>query len=83
MSSADLMERNIDWRVEAAFPILNPELRQQVIDLVQIQVKDNSKARRLDRLQCNKYVLNRRGIHRAQYETYDYFGKLPGKVNPA
>lgn len=82
MSSADLMERNIDWRVEAAFPILEPELRQQVIDLVQIQVKDNSKARRLDRLQCNKYVLNRRGVHRTQYETYDYFRKLAEKINP-
>lgn len=76
MSSADLMERNIDWRVEVGFPILDPELRQQVIDMMQIQVKDNSKARRLDRLQCNKYVLNRRGAHRTQYETYAYFAQL-------
>ena len=62
------MERNIDWRVEVAFPVLDPELRRQVIDMVQIQVRDNSKARRLDRLQCNKYVLNCKGVHRTQYE---------------
>jgi len=79
MSSADLMERNLDWRVEVAFPVLDPELRSQVIDMVQIQVLDNSKARRLDRLQCNKYVLNRKGVHRTQYETYDYFARLEKK----
>ena len=76
MSSADLMERNLDWRVEAAFPLLSPELRRQAIEMVQLQVKDNSKARRLDQLQSNKYVLHRRGVHRAQYETYEYFGKM-------
>ncbi|HDP33814.1 MAG TPA: hypothetical protein ENN29_01755 [Candidatus Hydrogenedentes bacterium] len=79
MSSADLMERNLDWRVEAAFPVLDPLLRRVVLDMAQIQIRDNSKARRLDRLQSNKYVLNRRGIHRTQYETYAYFGRLTEK----
>ena len=31
MGSADLMERNLDWRVEAAFPVYDPQLQQQVV----------------------------------------------------
>lgn len=73
MSSADLMERNLDWRVEAAFPVLDPVLRQQVLDMMQIQIKDTCKARTLDRLQSNKYVRGGRGKRRAQYDTHAYF----------
>ncbi len=83
MSSADLMERNLDWRVEAAFPVLDPALRRQVLDMVQIQIKDNRKARKLDRLQSNKYVLGGRGVRRAQYETHAYFGRLTGQTPTA
>lgn len=73
MSSSDLMERNLDWRVEAAFPILDPEIRKTVLDLVAIQVADNCKARHLDKNQENNYVFGERGARRAQYATYAYF----------
>lgn len=76
MSSADLMERNLDWRIEAAFPVLDPELARQVVEIMAIQVSDNCKARRLDRLQSNKYVLSGRGVYRAQYDTYAFCGTL-------
>ncbi len=79
LSSADLMERNLDWRVEATFPVLDALLRRQVLDMVQLQIKDNYKARRLDRLQSNKYVLGGAGAHRAQYETHAYFQQLQQK----
>lgn len=76
MSSSDLMERNLDWRVEAAFPIYPQDLKQQVIDMLGIQVNDNCKARRLDKSQKNDYVFGGRGTRRSQYATYEYFGHL-------
>lgn len=56
MSSADLMERNLDRRVEVAFPIYDPKLRVEVIDMMRLQVADTFKARTLDETQSNPYV---------------------------
>ncbi|MBP1622914.1 MAG: degradosome polyphosphate kinase [Acidobacteria bacterium] len=45
LSSADWMPRNMDRRVELMFPILQRDLREQVIDIVRAQLADNQKAR--------------------------------------
>jgi len=46
LGSADLMPRNIDWRVEVLFPICEPRLIQQIRDdILGIYLKDNMKAR--------------------------------------
>lgn len=76
MSSADMMERNLDWRVEAAFPIYDPLLQQQVVDIMALQSADNVKARVLDHMQTNRYVNNGEGNQRAQLETQHYFNRL-------
>ena len=44
MGSADWMPRNLDKRVEIVFPVLDEDLKKQVIEIVQIQLKDNKKA---------------------------------------
>ncbi|MEO7066819.1 MAG: polyphosphate kinase 1 [Rhodanobacter sp.] len=44
LSSADLMERNLDRRVETAFPIEGKRLRQRVYDGLQLYLTDNSSA---------------------------------------
>jgi polyphosphate kinase len=75
MSSADLMERNLDWRIEAAFPVYDPELKREVIEIMELQTQDDTKARILDRKQGNKYANDRRGTHRAQYDTHAYYAK--------
>ncbi|RAJ99011.1 polyphosphate kinase [Aliidiomarina maris] len=73
ISSADLMTRNLDERVELTCPILGPELKQQVIDILELQWRDNTKARVIDSEQRNLY--RKRGNKkkfRAQTAIYDY-----------
>lgn len=72
-SSADWMVRNIDHRVEAAVPILDPGIKQELKDIIQIQLSDNVKARILDNELLNNYVpfAGKKKI-RSQVETYNY-----------
>jgi len=73
LSSADWMVRNIDHRVEVACPIFEKSIRQELIDILHIQLKDNIKARILDNDLSNQYVnpRNTKKI-RSQVETYNY-----------
>jgi polyphosphate kinase len=48
ISSADLMPRNLDHRVELAVPILAPELRAELLDTLQRAFADNQNAWELD-----------------------------------
>lgn len=48
LSSADLMQRNLDRRVEVVFPITNLKLKQELMTALEIYLKDNVKARVLD-----------------------------------
>jgi polyphosphate kinase len=73
MSSADLMERNLDWRVEVAFPIYDAQLIEEISDTIAIQVRDNVKARVLDDVQSNRYVTHGAEEVRAQYAIHRYF----------
>ncbi|MGV3541301.1 MAG: polyphosphate kinase 1 [Rufibacter sp.] len=50
IASADWMHRNLSRRVEVGFPIYNPDLRQEIRHLLDIQFKDNQKARTADNL---------------------------------
>ncbi len=57
MGSADIMQRNLDRRVETIFPIENSDLKKNIIEtLINISLKDNQKARIL--LPTGKYVFN-------------------------
>ena len=47
LSSADMMTRNTEHRVEIAFPVLNPTCRAMVHEYMGMQLRDNVKARSL------------------------------------
>ncbi len=49
LSSADLMQRNLDRRVEDTFPILDKEIKDSIINnILKIYLKDNCKSRKLN-----------------------------------
>jgi polyphosphate kinase len=47
LASADWMPRNLDHRVEVAFPLLDPRLQAQVREVLDVQLSDTAKARRI------------------------------------
>jgi polyphosphate kinase len=47
LASADWMPRNLDRRVEIAFPVLDPGLQAKVREVLEIQLADTVKARRI------------------------------------
>lgn len=47
LSSADLMQRNLDYRVELAFPLVDLALQAQVLDILEWQLQDTAKGRHL------------------------------------
>jgi len=75
ISSADWMLRNLEHRVEATCPIWNEELKQELKDILNIQLEDNVKARWLDNELNNEYVRTTKKKIRSQVETYNYLHK--------
>mgnify|MGYP004460635231 FL=1 len=47
ISSADLMTRNLEKRVEVAAPILDPKIKKKITNMFNIMLKDNVKASKL------------------------------------
>ncbi|MBJ3815099.1 polyphosphate kinase 1 [Shimwellia pseudoproteus] len=77
LSSADWMTRNIDYRIEVGVALLDPRLKQRVLDIIEILFSDTVKARIIDKELSNCYVPrgNRRKV-RAQTAIYDYIKSL-------
>ena len=48
LSSGDLMTRNTEKRVELAFPIEKPILKKQLMNILNIMLNDNVKARKIN-----------------------------------
>ena len=71
------MVRNLDHRIEVAVPIIDPVIKKELIDIINIQLKDNQKARILDGELSNKYVPSEKATRfKSQEETYKF---LKGK----
>lgn len=72
LSSADWMGRNLDRRIEVAFPIYDDDIQKTIKDLLEIQWADNVKARIIDGKSDNALREFSLPAIRSQDETYDY-----------
>ena len=73
LTSADWMRRNLNRRIETAFPILVPEIKQEVIDILKIQMRDNVKACLIDEQLHNNFKHNEELVKvRSQLAIYEY-----------
>ncbi|GHP14126.1 polyphosphate kinase [Lentilactobacillus fungorum] len=80
LSSADLMTRNLNRRVEQLFPVLQPDLAKRVIAIYHTMWTDNVKTRNLDKDGIYKRV-DRRG--RAPLDSQEYFAAQATKLADA
>lgn len=73
LASADWMRRNLNRRIETAFPILDAFIRQMIIDILHIQLKDNVKACWIDEKLQNVPKKDDSPVKvRAQMEIFNY-----------
>lgn len=71
LTSADWMKRNLYRRIETAFPIYDPEIKQTIIRILNIQLNDNVKACIIDENLNNVWKRDEKSIKiRSQVEIY-------------
>lgn len=71
IGSADWMVRNLDHRIEAAIEITDAAIKKELIDILNIQLNDNVKARLHNK--NNQYVVKKGdNAVRSQLEIYNY-----------
>ena len=73
ISSADIMGRNLDNRVEITCPIYDQDLRNELIETFEICWSDNVKARIISEKQNNAYRKPKNGSIRSQFRLYEYY----------
>lgn len=73
LTSADWMRRNLNRRIETAFPIRVPEIKKDILHILNLQLQDNVKACRIDDQLRNNFKRDdsSRKI-RSQLAVYEY-----------
>jgi len=69
LSSADLMTRNTEKRVEISFPIYDSDLKKKIHHMLKIMLNDNTKARKINS-NGNYEVIP---VHGKRIDSQDYF----------
>ncbi|HEV7230221.1 MAG TPA: polyphosphate kinase 1 [Bacteroidia bacterium] len=76
ISSADWMIRNLNYRSEVAVPIYNKDIQKEMKDVINIQLKDNTKARILNKRQDNRLrAKTGSGKFVSQEQIFKYFSE--------
>lgn len=85
IGSPDWMKRNLYHRIEAVTPVLDKNLKRDIIDILNIQLKDNQKACFVDADLQNKFKYNpSEPPIRSQYAIYNFLkdkNSLPLRPN--
>jgi len=79
ITSADLMPRNIDRRIEVTCPVFDKNLKNELKKLFQIQWNDTVKARIIDAGLSNKLANSSKQQIQAQVEAYNYLKEIHTK----
>jgi polyphosphate kinase len=80
ISSADLMTRNLDHRIEVTCPVFDKSITAEMKDIFELQWKDNVKARKLNASLSNDFVKPGKKEIRSQTEVYNYIKKANEKT---
>jgi polyphosphate kinase len=81
ISSADLMTRNIEHRIEVTCPVFDKTIKNELKQIFDIQWSDNVKARKLDTSLSNKFVKPGKEQIQSQVEVYNYLKKIKEKTS--
>jgi polyphosphate kinase len=73
LGSADWMKRNLRRRVECIFPVYDPELKKELLSVLNIQLSDNVKACEIDEHLSNNRIITKGPDIRAQIAIYEFF----------
>ena len=75
ITSADWMVRNFDNRIEVACPVYDKDIQRELMDMLNIQLSDNVKARVIAPGEPNQYKSKNGRKIQSQVEIYNYFKK--------
>jgi len=70
IGSADMMARNLDYRIEVITPILDKKIQKTLSNIMELQWSDNVKARIYNKEQNNFFKTDDNLPIRSQYEVY-------------
>jgi polyphosphate kinase len=80
ISSADLMTRNIEHRIEVTCPVFDKNIRNEMKEIFEIQWSDNVKARKFDASLSNEFVKPGKKVIQSQIEVYNYIKRVNEKT---
>jgi len=72
IGSADWMTRNLDNRIEVTTPIYEKDIQDELFEMLNIQLNDNTKARLWKSKSLNEYKVSDKEPIRSQVDIYNY-----------
>jgi polyphosphate kinase len=72
LSSADMMGRNLNRRIEVGFPIEDENLTSEINQIIQFQLEDNTKRRTINSEGKNELIPDTKNSRRAQTSIYHW-----------
>lgn len=79
ITSADLMPRNLDHRIEVTCPVFDKNIKLELRKIFDIQWEDNVKARVFNESQSNEFVKSDGKKNQSQIDVYNYLKKVNEK----
>ncbi|WP_345948320.1 polyphosphate kinase 1 [Mucilaginibacter sp. PAMB04274] len=80
MGSSDWMNRNIYHRIEVCFPVYNADVKQEIMQLIDLQLQDNTQAVYIDTQLNNIPVMHNEPAVRSQQQIYALLQKKAQSV---